>query len=99
MRYTAVFTGTQGPGGSVCPETARLYYLFDVADNVAPRDKAVSNAVQHIMDGLSGEPQLVKVMEGGFMPRSNYEDPMGQQKREAKAKLVPLYVYTLPGRE
>jgi hypothetical protein len=92
MRYTAVFSGTQGPGGSVCPESGRLYYLFDVQD---PNDKAIAGACQHIMDGLAGEPHLDEVLVGAFLPRSSYKDPWKQQKRENRAKRVPLFTYRL----
>jgi hypothetical protein len=49
VRLTAVFRGTQGPGGVVCPETGRLY-----------------------------------------------SDPIGQMKREGRAKRVLLYTYERP---
>lgn len=95
MRYTAIFEGTAGPGGTVDPETSRLYYLFDAQENVADPDKPVANAVMHIRDGLSGEPKLVEVLVGGFLPHSMYRDPWKQRERERKAERVTLYEYTL----
>lgn len=99
MRVTAIFRGTQGPGGVVCPETARLYIMFDVQadpddeENVA---RLVASACQHYLDTLSGQPALVEVLRGGFMPRSLYSDPIGQMKREGRAKRILLYTYERP---
>lgn len=102
MRVTAVFSGTKGPGGSVDEETGRLYMPFDLTRFTSKDqdgfDKAVANAVQHICDGLAGDPKLEEVLVGMFMPRSLYKDPWEQQKREDRADRVQLYVYTLPER-
>jgi hypothetical protein len=102
VRLTAVFRGTQGPGGVVCPETGRLYVMFDMA-GAGPYDpddeqlqKGIAGACQHYLDSLSGQPELIEVLVGGFMPRSLYSDPIGQMKREGRAKRVLLYTYERP---
>lgn len=98
MRYTAIFADTQGPGGAVCDESGHLYYMFDADRPLLAEDEAkqIAGVIQVIQDGLSGQPELVDVLVGGFMPRSHYKDPFDQQKRENRAQRVQLYTYRRP---
>lgn len=95
-RYTAIFAGGEGPGGSRCPNTGKVYFPFDVENQPTPPmlEKLVAKGAQHCSDQL-GNPDLIVVLEGHFNPPAFYADPVRQLRLEKAAKPVEIFEYRL----